>query len=301
MSIVLEWTDQARTATFDSGRWSATQNYIVRDTTNQAVSITDIASDPYLAVYQTFGNSNETISDLFRFTSYSISPADGGGNKIWNVSMTFNSTSGDGNVPVTTDVITELEVGFTSIEVSIAPVMIDQWILNPDLPTTDALKNNPSLLNLMDGGGTIVYAGKDPVTYVGSVMNISVRNVKWGRPDYMTIAATIGTRNNAIFTIGQSANSNENMDCEKGALLFTGASSSRTGPNQYEVNYQFVYDPFFYHLRQQPLTGPEGVTTIPKTPGDPPGAANPWRASVVYYKQPFQNVSDFANLGLVTS
>ena len=301
MSIVLEWTDQARSATFDSGRWSATQNYLVRDTTNQAISVTDIASDPYLAVYQVFGNSNETISNLFRFTSYSISPADGGGNKIWNVSMTFNSTSGDGNVPVTTDVITELEVGFTSIEVSITPVMIDQWISNPDLPTTDALKNNPDLTNLMDGAGTIIYAGKDPVTYVGSVMNISVRNVKWGRPDYMTIAATIGTRNNAIFTIGQSANSNENMDCVKGGLLFTGASSSRTGPNQYEVNYQFVYDPIFFHLRQQPLTGPEGVTTIPLTPGDPPGASNPWRASVVYYKQPFPNVSDFANLGLVTS
>jgi len=301
MSIILEWTDQARSATFDSGRWSATQNYLVRDTTNQAISVTDIASDPYLAVYQTFGNSHEAISDLFRFTSYSISPADGGGNKIWNVNMTFNSTSGSGEEPVTTDVLTELEVGFTSIEVSIAPVMIDQWIINPDLPASDALINNPDLTNLMDGGGTIVYAGKDPVTYVGSVMNISVRNVKWGRPDYELIAAFIGTRNNAIFTIGQSSESNQNLACAKGALLFTGASSSRTGPNQYEVNYQFVYDPIFFHLRQQPLTGPEGVTTIPKTPGDPPGAANPWRASVVYYKQPFHSVSDFSSLGLVTT
>jgi hypothetical protein len=301
MSIVLEWTDQARTATFDSGRWSATQNYIVRDTTNQAISVTDIAGDPYLAAYQIFGNSNETISELFRFTSYSISPADGGGNKIWNVNMTFNSSSGDGNTPVTTDVMTELEVGFTCIEVSIQPVMTDQWILNPDLPVSDALKNNPDLTNLMDGGGTIVYAGKDPVTYVGSVMNISIRNVKWGRPDYELIASYIGTRNDDIFTIGQSGNPNENLACVKGGLLFTGASSSRTGPNQYEINYQFVYDPIFYHLRQQPLTGPEGVTTVPKTPGDPPGASNPWRASVVYYKQPFHSVSDFESLGLITS
>ena len=302
MSIVLEWTDQARSATFDSGRWSATQNYLVRDTTNQAIGVTDIASDPYLALYQVFGNSNEAISDLFRFTAYTISPADGGGNKIWTVSMTFNSTSGSSETPVSTDVITELEVGFTSIEVSIAPVMLDQWVRNAPLPTTDALIDDPSLLNLVTNGNSVpAYAGKDPITFVGSVMNIAVRNVVWGRPDYMNIASMIGTRNDAIFTLGQSPIGTENMDCVKGGLLFTGASSSRTGPNQYEVNYQFVYDPVFFHLRQQPMTGPEGVTTVPLTPGDPPGEENPWYASVVYYKQPFQTTSDFDTLGIITS
>lgn len=304
MAIVLDWKPQERSATYDRGKWSATQNYIVSDTTSQSITVADIADDSI--DYQNFGGptigtAEPVCTAFFRFVSYTISPVDNGADKIWSVSMQFESSIGDGgSTPTTSDVKTETEIGFSSFEVSIQPQILEIWALNASLPSTAALKSNPDLTDIItDANAT--FTGKEPVSYVGHIMNISVRNVIFGRPNYLTIASFIGKRNSAAFTFGANATTSQNMVCAIGTLLFTGATTSRIGPNQYEVNYTFSYDDQFYHLRQAPLMDVNGVATVPKTANTALSAANPWRAKSVYWKQPFPSTAAFSGIGLVTT
>jgi hypothetical protein len=304
MAIVLDWKPQDRSATYDRGKWSATQNYIVSDTTGQSITVADIADDSI--DYQNFGgptigNAEPVCTAFFRFVSYTITPVDNGADKIWSISMQFESSIGDGgSIPTTSDVKTETEIGFSSFEVSILPQILEIWCNNPSLPSTDALKSNPDLTDIITGANA-TFTGKEPVSFVGHIMNISVRNVIFGRPNYLTIASFIGKRNSAAFTFGANATAAQNMVCGIGTLLFTGATTSRIGPNQYEVNYTFSYDDQFYHLRQAPLMDVNGVATVPKTDNTALSAANPWRAKSVYWKQPFPSTAAFSGIGLVTT
>ena len=172
-------------------------------------------------------------------------------------------------------------------------------MLNATLPSTTALKSNPDLTDLITNTNA-TFTGKEPLSYVGHVMNIHVRNVIFGRPNYLNIASFVGKRNSTAYTFGVT----NTMVCAIGTLLFTGATTSRIGPNQYEVNYTFTYDDQFYHLRQSPLTDNAGVKTQLKNPGTVISASNPARAASVYWKQPFPNTAEFAGtsgIGLVTT
>ena len=62
MAIVLSWIKQSRSATFDRGKWSGSQNYLVRDTTDQAINVYDIASGAVVTVVF------DTATDSFRVT-----------------------------------------------------------------------------------------------------------------------------------------------------------------------------------------------------------------------------------------
>lgn len=300
--MTLIWKAQERSATFDRGKWSASQNYTVYDDTGIATNVYDIAnaSPDYQYFGGYLGGDESSATSYFRFVSHTITPVDNGADKIWSVSMQFESTIGNGSAVTTTDVQTETEIGFTSFEVSIQPQILEIWALNATLPSSDALKSNPDLTDIITNANA-TFTGKEPVSYVGHIMNISVRNVIFGRPNYLTIASFVGKRNSAAFTFGANATAGQNMLCAIGTLLFTGATTSRIGPNQYEVNYSFSYDDQFYHLRQAPLMDVNGVATQPKTANTALSAANPWRAKSVYWKQPFPNTGAFASLGLVTT
>lgn len=300
--MTLIWKPQERSATYDRGKWSASQNYTVYDDTGVALNVYTIANNS--PDYQYFGGylggDESSAKSYFRFVSHTITPVDNGADKIWSVSMQFESTIGDGSAVTTTDVKTETEIGFSSFEVSIQPQVLEIWCNNPSLPSTDVLKSNPDLTDIITNANA-TFTGKEPVSYVGHIMNISVRNVIFGRPNYLTIASFIGKRNSAAFIFGYNATTSQNMTCAIGTLLFTGATTSRIGPNQYEVNYTFSYDDQFYHLRQSPLMDVNGVATVPKTANTALSAANPWRAKAVYWKQPFPNTGAFASIGLVTT
>lgn len=58
MTIVLSWIKQSRSATYDRGKWSGSQNYLVRDTTDQAINVYDIASNA--STYEVFGAGDDT-------------------------------------------------------------------------------------------------------------------------------------------------------------------------------------------------------------------------------------------------
>lgn len=301
--MTLIWKPQERSATYDRGKWSASQNYTVYDDTGTALNVYTIAnaSPDYQYFGGYLGGDESSATSYFRFVSHTITPVDNGADKIWSVSMQFESTIGDGGVtPTDTDQKTETEIGFSSFEVSIQPQVLEIWCNNPTLPSTDALKSNPDLTDIITNANA-TFTGKEPVSFVGHIMNISVRNVRFGRPNYLTIASFIGKRNSAAFTFGANATAAQNMVCAIGTLLFTGATSSRIGPNQYEVNYTFSYDDQFYHLRQAPLMDVNGVATQPKTANTALSAANPWRAKSVYWKQPFPSTAEFSGIGLVTT
>ena len=285
--MALEWISQSRSATYDRGKWSGTQNYLVRDNADASINVFDIASDA--SSYEPFGGGDDTtMATYLRFISATYTPVSDGMDKLWSAVFSYESKMGDGTNVTAVDSLSEQEVGFTSIETSIAATTVDIYRTGATLP---ADKSAPLLIDIL---GTKVDSSGDPISYVLPMTNISVRNVVYGRPSYAAIMALAGKTNNASYTVcGFTAAIH--------SLLFTGCSSSRTAPNTYEINFQFTYDPNEYHLRQVPLRDVDGrVMTTRVTPGSAVSEANPERADKVYYKQPF-GTGDFTGLGIVST
>ena len=290
MTIVLEWIKQSRSATFDRGKWSGSQNYLVRDTTDQAINVYEIASGA--TTYEVFGAGDDTtMATYMRFVSATYTPVSDGMDKIWSAVFTFESKMGDGVNVVTADVKTETEVGFTSIETNIREEAIDIWRTGTAVPSGGTQNDN----NI---GGTPADSAGEPISFLLPIVSISIRNVIYGRPQYATIMAIAGKRNSASFTFGATGNT---FTCATGTLVFTGASTSRTGPNVYEINYQFNYDPTLYHMRQIAMRDLKGVKTTRPTPGSPVSASNKETAETVWWRQPFPDTTAFSSLGIVST
>jgi hypothetical protein len=290
MAIVLSWIKQSRSATYDRGKWSGSQNYLVRDTTDQAINVYDIASGA--STYEVFGAGDDTtMATYMRFVSATYTPVSDGMDRIWSAVFTFESTMGDGVNIVTADVKTETEVGFTSIETNIREEAIDIWRTGTTVPSGGTQNDS-------DIGGTKSDSAGEPISFLLPIVSISIRNVIYGRPQYATIMAIAGKRNSASFTFGATGNT---FTCATGTLVFTGASTSRTGPNVYEINYQFNYDPTLYHMRQIAMRDLKGVKTSRPTPGSPVSATNVETASVVFWRQPFPDTTAFSALGIVST
>ena len=294
--MTLVWQQVNKTSTYDRGRWSGTHSYVVYDDANASILIIDLINAAGAAGVQVFGAGTETtLGAYLRFVGQTFSPIEAS-NKQWNAEFQFESASVDGATVVSQDSKTETEVGFSSIEVDIQSELRDVYRKSP---TMAASASNPAIVDI---GGTPHYTGRDPVTAVGHLMRISVRNVVTGRPNYSGIAAAVGRRNSAIFTFGASGTASQNLECAIGTLLFVGASSSRIGPNQYEVNFEFAYDDELFHLQQVAMTDIDGVKIALKLGASTtPSVSNPWYAEFVYWKQPFPNLSTFGALNLVTT
>ena len=288
--MALEWIKQSRSATFDRGKWSGTQNYLVRDNADASINVFTIASGA--SAYEVFGAGDDTtMATYMRFVSASYTPASDGMDKIWSAVFTFESTMGDGVNIVTADVKTETEVGFTSIETNINAEAIDIWRTGTTVPS-GGTQNDSNI------GGTPADSAGEPISFLLPITTISIRNVIYGRPQYATIMAIVGKRNSAAFTFGATGNT---FLCAIGTLVFTGASTSRTGPNVYEINYQFNYDPTLYHMRQMAMRDLKGVKTTRPTPGSPVSASNVETAEVVFWRQPFPSTTAFSALGIVST
>jgi len=294
--MTLVWQQVNKTTTLDRGRWSGTQSYVVYDDANASILIIDLINAAGLAGVQVFGGGSEaTLGTYMRFVGQSFSPIEAS-NKQWNAEFQFESIVGDGANITAQDTKTETEVGFTSIEVDIQSELRDVYRKSP---TMAASASNPAIVDI---GGTPHYTGRDPVTAVGHLMRISVRNVVNGRPNYSGIAAAVGKRNSDLFQFGASGIASQNLICAIGTLLFVGASSSRIGPNQYEVNFEFAYDNELFHLQQVAMTDVDGVIIgLKNGASTTPSVSNPWYATFVYWKQPFPDLSTFGALNLVTT
>jgi hypothetical protein len=283
--MALQWIKQSRSATFDRGKWNGSQNYLVRDDADASINVFTIASNA--SAYEVFGAGDDTtMATYMRFVSATYTPVSDGMDKIWSAVFTFESTMGDGANVVTADVKTETEVGFTSIETNIREEAIDIWRTGTTVPSGGTQNDN-------DIGGTKSDSAGEPISFLLPIASISIRNVIYGRPQYATIMAIAGKRNSAAFVFGATGNT---FTCATGTLVFTGASTSRTGPNVYEINYQFNYDPTLYHMRQIAMRDLKGVKTSRPTPGSPVSATNVETASVVFWRQPFPDTTAFSAL-----
>lgn len=288
--MTLQWIKQSRSATYDRGKWSGTQNYLVRDDADASINVYTIASGA--SSYEPFGAGDDTtMATYMRFVSATYTPVADGMDKIWSAVFTYESTMGDGVNVVTADVKTETEVGFTSIETNIREEAIDIWRTGTTVPSGGTQNDS-------DIGGTKADSAGEPISFLLPIASISIRNVIYGRPAYATIMAIAGKRNSASFTFGATGNT---FTCATGTLVFTGASTSRTGPNVYEINYQFNYDPTLYHMRQIAMRDLKGVKTSRPTPGSPVSATNVETASVVFWRQPFPSTTAFSALGIVST
>lgn len=294
--MTLVWQQVNKTSTYDRGRWSGTHSYVVYDDANASILIIDLINAAGAAGVQVFGAGTETtLGTYLRFVGQTFTPIEAS-NKQWNAEFQFESIVGDGATITAQDTKTETEVGFTSIEIDIHSELRDVYRKSP------TMASSASFPAIADIGGTPHYTGRDPVTAVGHLMRISVRNVVNGRPNYSGIAAAVGKRNSGVFTFGNSGTANQNLACAIGTLLFVGASSSRIGPNQYEVNFEFAYDDEFFHLQQVAMTDIDGVKIALKLGASTtPSVSNPWYAEFVYWKQPFPSLSTFSYLNLVTT
>jgi len=299
--MTMVWEQTSRTGSYDRGKWTGSTTFLIYETTGNSLTVHDIRNSASAAGTLDFGAGDElTMELLMSFTGATYTPVQDGSDKYWTGVHSFEqSTTIDGVSAEGQDILQEKQVGFTSIEVNAQANIVDVWRTGATLPTSDALKTAPSLIDI---AGNKVDSAGDPISSIQGVLNISVRNVVIGRPDYLAYANTIGNRNSALFTFGASATASQNLACPIGTLVFDGATSSRIGPNQYEVNFSFTLDTQTFHLKQVPLRNGDGsVVPDQVTPATVVSVSNPWRAAKVYYKQPFPNTSAFSLLGVVTT
>jgi len=289
--MALVWTKRERQATYDRGRWSGTQSYLVTDDENLAVSVFTIASGS--TAYEVFGGGDDTsMATRMRFVSAIYSPVGDGMDKIWNVVFSFDSTTGDGTAATAIDVKTETEQGFTAIETSITTNIVDIWRSGTSM---NIQANGSAPDDSVDILGTTVDTSGEPISNIQTVINISVRNVIYGRPAYATIAGVVGKRNSAAYTFGSTGNT---YVCDLGSLVLTGSTTSRIGPNTYEVNYQFSHDPYTFHMRQQALRDKDGNVKHAPATNAAVSSTNISHATHVYWVQPFPLTVAFSTLGI---
>lgn len=299
--MTMVWEQTSRTGSYDRGKWTGSTTFLIYDNSGASLNIDLIRDNASIAGTLFFGAGNETDMEvLMSFTGATYTPVQDGADKYWTGVHTFEaSTTIDGVSVEGQDILQEKQVGFTSIEVNAQANIVDVWRTGATLPTSDALISAPSLINIL---GTPVDSAGDPISSIQGVLNISVRNVVIGRPNYLVFANTIGKRNSVAFTFGASTTASQNLVCPIGTLVFDGATSSRIGPNQYEVNFSFTLDTQTFHLKQVPLRNADGsVVPDQVTAGSVVSVSNPWRAAKVYYKQPFPGTDDFSGLGVVTT
>lgn len=293
--MTLVWTKRERQATYDRGRWSGTQSYIVTDDAGVSISVYTIASGA--SSYEVFGGGDDSYMDPYmRFVTATYSPVGDGMDKIWNVVFSFESTTGDGTNVTAADVKSETEQGFTAIETAITTNIVDIWRAGSSM-TIASNGNSPS--DATDISGSKMDTSGEPISNIQTIINISVRNVIYGRPAYATIAGIVGKRNSAAFTLGSTGNT---YACTLGSLVLTGSTSSRIGPNTYEVNYQFSHDPYTFHMRQQALRDKDGnVKHESGTPTSAVSSTNISHATHVYWVQPFPLTTAFSALNIVST
>jgi len=289
--MALVWTKRERQATYDRGRWSGTQSYLVTDDAGISISVYTIASGA--SVYEVFGGGDDaSMAGFMRFVSATYSPVGDGMDKIWNVVFSFESTTGDGAAATAIDVKTETEQGFTAIETSITTNIVDIWRSGTSM-TIQANGNAPDdSVNIL---GSPMDTSGEPISNIQTVINISVRNVIYGRPAYATIAGIVGKRNSAAYTFGSTGNL---YACTLGSLVLTGSTTSRIGPNTYEINYQFSHDPYTFHMRQQALRDKDGNVKHAPATSAAVSSTNISHATHVYWVQPFPLTAAFSTLSI---
>jgi hypothetical protein len=163
---------------------------------------------------------------------------------------------------------------FVALDMNSTALMVDIWRANGGAPANLNIPGNSDI------GGTAVDQGGQAVSAIIPQQELTITNFRADN-NATNIVLALGKRNTAAWLGGAA-----------GYVLFTGATARRTGITQYEVQYKFLWDATA-HCRQvaiRDLDGREKITTP-----DGNGFAN---ASLVVWRQPFQNTYNFSSMGI---
>lgn len=283
-----------RSASYNRGRWTGTQKLLVYYAS--ALAVADVADAIDTGFYTNFGgDAGTTEAELYpfmRFVSADYFLDENGADRVWHVTLNFESNA-ENNALATVDTLTETETGFTALEIDTHAQEILIYRSDASLPATAALVNDPDDNNI---GGKPVDSAGYPMSKLIPVTTLSCRFVKSGRPNYDTIHANMGKRNDAAYTFGTGGNT---FTVSDGSAVFMGAHATRIGPNQYDVSYQFIVDFRTKHLRQIAYKNADLSPKLKTKNGGAVSITNPWVASDVYWRQPIPQTCDFTTLGLV--
>ena len=308
---------------YDNETFSASAVYQIYDNANAFVSVEDITTDSSIiptilgtgagSALQSFGGYLAGTGvyageSKLRYAGYAL--ANDGSGLRWTMTVNFDSANSSYNPSIAAkDTVPEDTPGFTAIEMDIGASVVPTYrVDNYTLPSTDALRNNPSEIDI---GGKPCDQGGEPIDAFVSIMRFTVRNVQSGRVDSAalnTILSMVNTRNNAAFSIN-------GFSAASGKLLLTGVQVSRVKANVYELTYGFAYDDD-YHLRQVPKVDANGKPQLAVLDASVPpvltvtdatvatqdaaaaGGVAPRYAFHVMWKQPFPGTSNFGSLNI---
>jgi hypothetical protein len=200
----------------------------------------------------------------------------------WQVTMRYRAeigaTSGFNNP--TSPLLEPNEVGYRTARLSMTAEFRDLWRVYASVTALQAKAvGNYSVTDI--GGSSIDVAGI-PLSTLVYKQEITILITDSFLPDAQAVATQIGTRNDKVF-----------LNYPSGSVVFAGCNCEtipEVGRNS--IEYKFVYDQS-YHQIQYPVRGNNGSPILASVAS---GSILKGSAEKVYFKQPFNNTSNFSNL-----
>jgi hypothetical protein len=215
-------------------------------------------------------NTTETVNgNILKVVSRSLEREKEALQKLWRGTVNFEWSANTGDNAGNTS--------FVALDLTTTTQFVDVWRIGANFP---ASISNPANTDI---GGTSVDQAGEPVSTLLNQQELTVTNIR-NDNNATAILAAIGKRNSGSF-LGAAAD----------YVLFTGATSRRTGVDKYEIQYRFLYDQA-KHLRQVCARDVDGQPLLNSPDGN--GGTT---AKFVYARQPFPTTTDFSSLNILTA
>ena len=263
----------------NEGKPRAERQFVVVDAASEAV-VVGLFGSTLPGEYEHYPNDSGLPYDMLAF-DYSITK-DPSAVSTWQVTMRYRAeigaTSGFNN-PTSTQ-LEPNEVGYRTARLSMTAEFRDLWRVYASVTALQAKAvGNYSVTDI--GGSSIDVAGI-PLSTLVYKQEITILITDSFLPNAQAVATQIGTRNDKVF-----------LNYPSGSVVFAGCNCEtipEVGRNS--IEYKFVYDQS-YHQIQYPVRGNNGSPILAAATS---GSILKGSAEKVYFKQPFNNTSNFSNL-----
>ena len=230
--------------------------------------------------YENYPNDGALPYDMLAF-DYSITK-DPSAVSTWQVTMRYRAEIGAAqafNNP-TSPLLEPSEVGYRTARLSMTAEFRDTWRDFVSVVAMQAIASGN--YDLTDIGGNSIDVAGIPLSTLVYKQEITILITDSFLPNAQAIATQIGTRNASTF-----------LNYPSGSVVFAGCNCEtipEVGRNS--IEYKFVYDQS-YHQIQYPVRGNNGSPILAAATS---GTILKGSAEKVYFKQPFNNTSNFSNL-----
>lgn len=263
MAIVVTAGKQTQSVTDGESSKSMEETYIMTAVDSAAPTVPIVIPyDDALKSLASIGDGVTIGGQTAKVVNRTVSTVDDTGGKIWTGTVSYAWSVSDTNA-------------FVSLDMNTSMSFVDVYRMGATFPTN---VNNPGDNDIQ---GTPMDACGEPISAPLFQQELTLVNIKSTNQANLIIGE-IGKRNSVSF-----------LGADIGYVLFTGASSRRTGLERYEITYKFLWDGA-KHLRQIAARDVDGQPLLAV------GGASQASASTVYARQPFPNTSTFSSLNLST-